>query len=256
MKEEKQAKIPKDILDYVRNLPSDDTVDYRRMTAPCGLPCFACGFYMANRHPELKSLIAETYGVPQEKVACRGCRDEEGTCGHLPMACRVYPCVESKGIDFCHECTDFPCDYLHPYADMADLPHLETSEVRALDQVVDVDHKIEGCPIDAKELVRVIKSLLMGRKPFQPNYPVCVECKLRENVCRYEYDEICLGPVTRAGCDARCPSNGFWCFGCRGPVSDPNVHAATQVMAHYGKTTADLKRKLALFGTEQEPFHV
>ena len=33
--------------------------------------------------------------------------------------CRVYRCIESKGIDFCCDCSDFPCDYLHPYADMA-----------------------------------------------------------------------------------------------------------------------------------------
>ena len=142
------------------------------------------------------------------------------------------------------------------YAEMADLPHLETAPVQAIDEVVDVDYKIEGCPIDARELATVVKSLLVGRKPFVPNYPVCVECKLRENPCRYEYDEICLGPLTRAGCGARCPSNGFWCFGCRGPVDDPNAHAATQVMKHYGKTVDDLKRKLELFGTQQEPLHV
>ena len=136
------------------------------------------------------------------------------------------------------------------YADSADMPQFETATVQALDEVVDVDYKIEGCPIDAHELSTVIKSILVGRKPFVPNYPVCVECKLRENSCRYEYDEICLGPVTRAGCDARCPSNGFWCFGCRGPVDNPNVHAATQVMEQYGKTTDDLKAKLALFGTQ------
>lgn len=142
------------------------------------------------------------------------------------------------------------------YAESASLPILETGTVRALDEVVDIDYRIEGCPIDARELAMVVKTLLVGRQPFRPNYPVCVECKFRENVCRYEYDEICLGPVTRAGCDARCPSNGFWCFGCRGPVDDPNVHAATQVMVHYGKTVDDLKQKLALFGTQQESFHV
>ena len=142
------------------------------------------------------------------------------------------------------------------YADSAQLPQLETAPVQALDEVVDVDHKIEGCPIDARELSSVIKAVLVGRKPFVPNYPVCVECKLRENPCRYDYDEICLGPVTRAGCGARCPSNGFWCFGCRGPVDDPNAYAATQVMEKYGKTMNDLKRKLALFGTQQESLHV
>lgn len=136
------------------------------------------------------------------------------------------------------------------YADRAHLPHLETAEVQALDELVDVDYKIEGCPIDARELAWVIKSLLIGRRPVVPNHPVCVECKLAENPCRYEYDEICLGPLTLAGCGARCPSNGFWCFGCRGPVSDPNVHAATQVMEQYGKTIDDLKSKLALFCTK------
>ena len=142
------------------------------------------------------------------------------------------------------------------YADRAGMSHLETAPVRALDEVVDVDFKVEGCPIDAAELASVVKSLLLGRKPIIPNYPVCVECKLRENGCRYDYGEICLGPVTRAGCDARCPSNGFWCFGCRGPVDDPNVHAATEVMAQYGKTIDDLRGKLVLFGTQQEQFNV
>ena len=142
------------------------------------------------------------------------------------------------------------------YAGSADMPHLETARVQALEELVDVDYKIEGCPIDASELVSVIKALLVGRQPTQPNYPVCVECKMRENPCRYAYDEICLGPITRAGCGARCPSNGFWCFGCRGPVDDPNVHAATQVMKQYGKSVDDLKSKLALFGTEQEPLNV
>jgi coenzyme F420-reducing hydrogenase gamma subunit len=142
------------------------------------------------------------------------------------------------------------------YADRADMPHLATAAVQALDEIVDVDYKVEGCPIDAHELASVIKSLLVGRKPVVPNYPVCVECKLAENCCRYEYDEICLGPLTRAGCGARCPSNGFWCFGCRGPVDNPNVHAAHEVMAHYGKTAEDLHSKLVLFGTQQELLHV
>ena len=136
------------------------------------------------------------------------------------------------------------------YAESANLPILETARVQAIHEIVDVDFRVEGCPIDAAELTYVIKCLLIGRTPVTPNYPVCVECKLSENVCRYEYDEICLGPITRAGCGARCPSNAFWCFGCRGPVDDPNVHAATQVMEQYGKTVDDLKAKLTLFGTQ------
>jgi len=96
-----------------------EKVDYHQMTAPCGLPCFACGFYLANRHQALQSIISKAFGIPLEKALCSGCRNERGKCGHLPMECRLYPCAEEKGVEFCHECFDFPCDYLHPYADLA-----------------------------------------------------------------------------------------------------------------------------------------
>ncbi len=99
-------------------------VDYHRMTAPCGLACFACALHLAGNHPALKSIVLNALGIPQEMISCKGCRDEGGKCGHLPMPCRVYPCVQEKGVGFCYECSDFPCDYLHPYADRADmLPH-------------------------------------------------------------------------------------------------------------------------------------
>ena len=76
---------------------------------------------------------------------------------------------------------------------------------------------------------------------------------MKENCCRFHYDEICLGPITRAGCGARCPSNGFWCFGCRGFVSDANVKALEETAALYGKTPEDIRSKLALFGTGWKP---
>jgi hypothetical protein len=97
-----------------------DAVDYHRMTAPCGLPCFACGLYLANSHDRLREIVSEILGIPSEKAVCKGCRNEEGKCGHLPMECRLYPCAAERGVEFCHQCLDFPCDYLHPYADRAD----------------------------------------------------------------------------------------------------------------------------------------
>lgn len=138
------------------------------------------------------------------------------------------------------------------YGDAAQMEHLDTSQVKALHEVVQVDYKVEGCPIDAEELAYVIRCLLAGKRPVVPSYPVCVECKMKENCCRYEYNEVCLGPITRAGCGARCPSNGFWCFGCRGYVDHPNLHAAKEVMAEYGKTIEDLQSRMLLFGSQQE----
>ncbi len=138
------------------------------------------------------------------------------------------------------------------YGDDAGMPHLATAPTQSVSEVVKVDYEVQGCPIDASELAYVVRCLLAGKEPVIPDHPVCVECKLKENCCRYEYDEICLGPLTRAGCDARCPSNGVWCFGCRGFVAEPNLHAARAVMETYGKTVDDLKSRLTLFGSQQE----
>ncbi len=138
------------------------------------------------------------------------------------------------------------------YGDAAEMPHLNTAMTKALDEVVKVDYKIHGCPINRDEFTYVVRCLALGKEPVIPNYPVCVECKKREIVCRYEYGEICLGPVTRAGCNAPCPSAGFWCYGCRGYVDDPNVNAAKDIMEKYGKTLEDLRDKMVLFGSKQE----
>lgn len=98
-------------------------MDYTHMTAPCGLPCFECYLYLANEQEELKEMVSKTLGIPIEKAACRGCRDEGGRCAHLPMECRLYPCAKWHGVEFCCDCSEFPCDYLHPYADNAVVWH-------------------------------------------------------------------------------------------------------------------------------------
>lgn len=139
------------------------------------------------------------------------------------------------------------------YGDAASMPHLATGPTKAVDEVVKVDYKVHGCPMDRGEFTYVVRCLLMGKDPVIADYPVCVECKKKENVCRYEFDEICLGPIIRAGCGARCPSAGFRCFGCRGYIDNPNVEAAREVMDRYGLTVEDLKQKMVLFGSKQEP---
>ncbi|MCK5000524.1 MAG: hypothetical protein KAS23_13360, partial [Anaerohalosphaera sp.] len=92
------------------------------------------------------------------------------------------------------------------YGDDGAMPHLNTEMTKACDEVVKVDYKIHGCPIDKAEFAYVVRCLLMGKVPVIPDYPVCVECKAKENVCRWEYGEVCLGPIIRAGCGAKCPT--------------------------------------------------
>ncbi len=110
-------------------------MDYLKMTAPCGLDCFNCVFYLANEREEALTLL-EKYnklmGMPVEMMLCQGCRSQKGIIKlHRTVStrgekdpCPAYQCTREKGLDFCYECPDFPCDVLHPYSDRADkVPH-------------------------------------------------------------------------------------------------------------------------------------
>ncbi len=96
-------------------------MDYRQMTSPCGLDCFNCPAYLANGDLNLRAQIAERHHLPFEEARCRGCRDSRGRISFLGdvETCEVFRCTAGKGISFCCECHDFPCDHLHPYADQA-----------------------------------------------------------------------------------------------------------------------------------------
>ena len=104
-------------------------MDYINLTAPCGLDCFNCIGYLANTDPRMVIEISKTLNISSEQAeqaVCKGCRNQEGQIPFLPMECRVYPCSKRKNVTFCHECSDFPCDHLHPYADQASRLHHNT----------------------------------------------------------------------------------------------------------------------------------
>ncbi len=124
---------------------------------------------------------------------------------------------------------------------------LDTAPVKAVSEVVKVDYLVRGCPIDRREFSYVVRCLALGREPFIPGYPVCVECRIRENACRWQEGEICLGPLTRAGCGAACPAQGAACLGCRGTCDDANLEGMASVLAQYGKSREELESRLAVF---------
>ena len=140
-----------------------------------------------------------------------------------------------------------PLDKVREYVYGDKANYLETLPVRPVDQVVKVDYKVHGCPMDKQDYLETVKALLSGREPRQIRYPVCVECKMKENACRYDYGETCLGPVTRAGCGARCPSNNHVCFGCRGLLDNPRTDAANDVLKERGLSAQDVLKKYRLF---------
>lgn len=122
---------------------------------------------------------------------------------------------------------------------------------RALHEVVKVDYQITGCPIEKEEFLSAAANLLNGDAPLLPQFAVCVECKFRECGCLLtDKGEVCCGPLTVAGCDARCPALRIPCVGCRGPAADANFESATAMFTEGGVSRGDVARKLRTFAPQ------
>ena len=117
--------------------------------------------------------------------------------------------------------------------------------VRALNQVVDVDYYIPGCPPTPKIIQQAVEALLSGKAPekgsvLAPDRALCDECPRKDTrpekltltafkrpqeilidaeKCLLAQDVVCLGPATRGGCEALCTRGNMPCTGCFGPTS-------------------------------------
>jgi coenzyme F420-reducing hydrogenase gamma subunit len=113
------------------------------------------------------------------------------------------------------------------YASPQYIDALRTST--AIADHVRVDYELRGCPINKHQLIEVFSALLNGRKPSTPPWSVCIDCKLRGNVCvMVAHGTPCLGPVTHTGCEALCPSYNRGCYGCFGPKEATNARSLSR----------------------------
>jgi len=132
--------------------------------------------------------------------------------------------------------------------------------LKTLDQVVDVDYYMPGCPPESTQIAAVIDLLVQvvqGKAELPPkgsvigagDSTVCDECKRTRNVktiksfnriwgiapdpalCLLEQGIPCNGPATRSGCKARCPKVGAQCIGCYGPAEGVDDYGARLISA-------------------------
>lgn len=128
--------------------------------------------------------------------------------------------------------------------------------VKTLDQTVDVDYTIPGCPPQADRIWEVIELLIAGG-PLPPRGSIigagqetcCEECaRVREEKrirhfvrpheilaepgkCLLDQGMVCLGPATRSGCGALCPAAGMPCRSCYGPPPGVRDQGAKMISA-------------------------
>jgi coenzyme F420-reducing hydrogenase gamma subunit len=120
---------------------------------------------------------------------------------------------------------------------------------------IHVDFELAGCPIDRRQLLDTITALIIGRRPALPGHSVCFECKARGTTCVLVANGTpCLGPVTRAGCGALCPSYARGCYGCFGPAATTNTDSLVPRLQELGMPVRDISRVFSTFNVAAQPF--
>ena len=165
----------------------------------------------------------------------------------------IGACATSGGIQALRNFADVR-EYLSiVYAHPQYIETLATST--AISEHVPVDFELRGCPIDKRQLVDVVSAFLAGRRPNTPAHSVCIECKLKGNVCVMVAQATpCLGPVTHAGCGALCPTYDRGCYGCFGPKETPNAPSLSDWLGRHGMEAKALERIYRTFNANAEPF--
>ncbi|MBN1898699.1 MAG: NADH:ubiquinone oxidoreductase [Spirochaetes bacterium] len=144
----------------------------------------------------------------------------------------IGACACTGNMQYLSNFFDFEEVKEYVYGDKA--KYFDPVQSKPIDQIVNVDFQIPGCPIDKYEFLKVVKQVIAGGLPRIPNYPVCSECKMQGNECLLKKGILCLGPVTRAGCGAICCKNFKYCFGCRGLAPEFNIESFKDVLRSIG----------------------
>jgi coenzyme F420-reducing hydrogenase gamma subunit len=210
-------------------------------------------FFLEARRRELPppyeiGLVEGSISTPEEEDRIRQIRRQ---CKTLVT---IGACATSGGIQALRNWGDTEEFNRHVYARPEYIATLDTSTPIAAH--VFVDFELRGCPINQYQLLELVSARLSGRRPNIPTHSVCVDCKRRGYPCvLVSQGKPCLGPVTQVGCGALCPSYDRACYGCFGPMEQPNLTS----LGHWftgplGYQDRDMKRMLRMFNGYLEPF--
>lgn len=123
-------------------------------------------------------------------------------------------------------------------------------DIKPISAYVPVDFELTGCPINKDELFEFTKKILVGDIYKIPQRPVCYECQLKQNECLLQKGLPCIGPIILGGCDAPCPSVGYPCDGCRGPMqkTGKNFDNLKKILNNQGYNEREIEMITERFG--------
>ncbi len=111
----------------------------KKLIAPCGMNCAICvaffGYTMADK---------------KRKMSCPGCKPSNKSCAHIKKYCKKL--LENK-IEYCYECSDFPCKYLKRLDDkyikrfdMSMIENLKQIKKEGMDKFLKMQKEKYTCP--------------------------------------------------------------------------------------------------------------
>lgn len=102
----------------------------KTLSGVCGVFCQSCTVYIGSHEdPKRLEILADRLKCEPEDLHCSGCRSDNRSF-HC-RSCRFISCAESKGVDFCAECQQYPCEEILLF--QKQMPHraelLETNAI-------------------------------------------------------------------------------------------------------------------------------
>jgi len=162
-------------------------------------------------------------------------------------------CATSGGLQALRNLADGQAWIRELYTEPEHIHSLDRAE--AISNHVRVDLELWGCPVNGRQVLAALRSLLFGVAPVEEHDKVCMECKRRQAVCVLVSRGLpCMGPVTGTGCGALCPSFGRDCYACYGPAEQPNSEALAQRFSGLGLMPGEIARRFAFINNAAPAF--
>lgn len=166
----------------------------------------------------------------------------------------IGACATAGGIQALRNMADGEAWLAGLYPQAQELTSLSTAT--PIKEHVPVDLELWGCPVNGRQVLAAVRSLLFGVVPVEEHDALCMECKREQAVCvMVSRGEPCMGAVTRGGCGAICPRFGRDCYACFGPAENPNTEALGRRLEGLGLLPDEIARRFLFINSAAPTFN-